>query len=426
MKKTVTANISGTIYNIEDDAFDLMQKYLNSIKMYFSSYEDSEEIFMDFENRISENLYSISNNANDVINSKHVAKIIEIMGKPEDFEDLEIENNNKDLSKLRRDNNDRIIAGVASGISDYFKIDPFITRLLFLLTIPLGGFGFFFYLICWIAMPKTSLISSTNRKKFYRDHENKIIAGIAQGMANYFSIDVFIIRLFFLALIFVDGLGFGIYFLIWISSKYAKTIKQKLDMSGINLNVDNVEKFVKESENKIIDSENISKAGSKIYKIFIFPFKLIGQAFDILFPVVKSIFKIIIMFSIIYLIAFTGILLIALIIIQFSLFKPDNELLTLVQTIIVDLHALHLTMIYIDFALIILLLSIFLVKLLSNKNIKNSTIVILSIFVFMLTSYNIINLGSQDKLEEGIEKIEDFIKDKFSINYNYYYKKEIN
>ena len=49
MKKTVTANISGTLYNIEDDAFDLMQKYLNSIKMYFSSYEDSEEIFMDFE-----------------------------------------------------------------------------------------------------------------------------------------------------------------------------------------------------------------------------------------------------------------------------------------------------------------------------------------------------------------------------------------
>ena len=34
MKKTVTANISGTIYNIEDEAFDLMQKYLNSIKMY--------------------------------------------------------------------------------------------------------------------------------------------------------------------------------------------------------------------------------------------------------------------------------------------------------------------------------------------------------------------------------------------------------
>ena len=46
MKKTVTANISGTIYNIEDDAFDLMQKYLNSIKMYFSTYED--KIFQNY------------------------------------------------------------------------------------------------------------------------------------------------------------------------------------------------------------------------------------------------------------------------------------------------------------------------------------------------------------------------------------------
>ena len=420
MKKTLTANISGTIFNIEDDAFDLMQKYLNSIKMYFSSYEDSEEIFMDFENRISENLYSISNNANEVINSKHVAKIIEIMGKPEDFEDLEIENNNiKDLSKLRRNNNDRIIAGVASGISDYFKIDPFITRLLFVLTIPVGGFGFFFYLICWIAMPKTSIVSSTKRKKFYRDHEDKIIAGIAQGIANYFSIDAFIIRLFFIALIFVNGLGFGLYLLIWISSKYAKTIKQKMDMSGINLNVDNVKKFVKESKNKIVDRENVSKVGSKFYRIFIFPFKLVGQAFEILFPIIKRIPKVLIIFLIIYITAIIGILLIALIIIQFSLFEPNNELLALLQTIIVDLPVLTLIMIYINFIISILLLSIFLIKLLSEKNVKNLTIIVLSIGLFMVTSFNIINLGSNDKLEDDIDKIEDFIEDKYFLNYNY-------
>ena len=420
MKKTVTANISGTIYNIEDDAFDLMQKYLNSIKMYFSSYEDSEEIFIDFENRISENLYSISNNANEVINSKHVAKIIEIMGKPEDFEDLEIENNNiKDLSKLRRNNNDRIIAGVASGISDYFKIDPFITRLLFVLTIPVGGFGFFFYLICWIAMPKTSIVSSTKRKKFYRDHENKIIAGIAQGIANYFSIDAFIIRLFFIALIFVNGFGFCLYLLIWISSKYAKTIKQKMDMSGINLNVDNIERFVKESKNKIVDSENVSKAGSKIYRIFIFPFKLVGQAFEILFPFIKRIPKVLMIFLIIYITAILGIFLIALIIIQFSLFEPNNELLALLQTIIVNLPALTLIMIYLNFIISILLLSIFLIKLLSDKNVKHSTIIVLSVALFMVTSFNIINLGSNDKLENDIEKIEDFIEDKYFLKYNY-------
>ena len=420
MKKTVTANISGTIFNIEDDAFDLMQKYLNSIKMYFSSYEDSDEIFMDFENRISENLYSISNNANEVINSKHVAKIIEIMGKPEDFEDLEIEDNNKDLTKLRRDNNDRIIAGVAAGISDYFKIDPFITRLLFVLTIPVGGFGFFFYLICWIAMPKSNMIQSTNRKKFYRDHDDRVIAGIAQGIANYFSInDPFIIRLFFIALIFLNGFGFVLYLIIWISSNYAKTIKQKMDMSGVKLSVDNVEKFVKESKDKITRDKNISEVGTRVYGIAIFPFKLIGQTFDIVFPFIKRIPKILIIFLIIYLTAFAGILLIALIIIQFSLFEPNNELLTLLQTIIVDLPPLSLTMIYINFIVSILLFSILLVKLLSNKNVKNSTIVILGVTLFMVSSFNIINLGSNDKLENDIEKIEDFVEDKYFLKYNY-------
>jgi phage shock protein PspC (stress-responsive transcriptional regulator) len=375
---------------------------------------------MDFENRISENLYSISNNANDVINSKHVAKIIEIMGKPEDFEDLEIEDNNKDLTKLRRDNNDRIIAGVAAGISDYFKIDPFITRLLFVLTIPVGGFGFFFYLICWIAMPKSNMIQSTNRKKFYRDHDDRVIAGIAQGIANYFSInDPFIIRLFFIALIFLNGFGFVLYLIIWISSNYAKTIKQKMDMSGVKLSVDNVEKFVKESKDKITRDKNISEVGTRIYGITIFPFKLIGQTFDIVFPFIKRIPKILIIFLIIYLTAFAGILLIALIIIQFSLFEPNNELLTLLQTIIVDLPPLSLTMIYINFIVSILLFSILLVKLLSNKNVKNSTIVILGVTLFMVSSFNIINLGSNDKLENDIEKIEDFVEDKYFLKYNY-------
>ncbi|GIR91567.1 MAG: hypothetical protein CM15mP92_0310 [Halieaceae bacterium] len=192
-----------------------------------------------------------------------------------------------------------------------------------------------------------------------------------------------------------------------------------MDMSGINLNVDNVEKFVKESKNKIVESENVSKAGSKLYRIFIFPFKLVGQAFEILFPIIKRIPKVLIIFLIIYITAILGIFLIALIIIQFSLFEPNNELLALLQTIIVDLPALTLIMIYINFIISILLLSIFLIKLLSDKNVKNSTIVILGVTLFMVSSFNIINLGSNDKLEDDIDKIEDFIEDKYFLNYNY-------
>ena len=80
---------------------------------------------------------------------------------------------------------------------------------------------------------------------------------------------------------------------------------------------------------------------------------------------------------------------------------------------------LTLTMIYINFIVSILLFSILLVKLLSNKNVKNSTIVILGVTLFMVSSFNIINLGSNDKLENDIEKTEDFIEDKYFLKYNY-------
>ena len=93
--------------------------------------------------------------------------------------------------------------------------------------------------------------------------------------------------------------------------------------------------------------------------------------------------------------------------------------MALLQTIIVDLPALTLIMIYINFIISILLLSIFLIKLLSDKNVKNITIIVLSIGLFMVTSFNIINLGSNDKLENDIEKIEDFIEDKYFLKYNY-------
>tara|TARA_B100001989_G_C24545407_1_gene470395 strand:- start:846 stop:1202 length:357 start_codon:yes stop_codon:yes gene_type:complete len=101
------------------------------------------------------------------------------------------------------------------------------------------------------------------------------------------------------------------------------------------------------------------------------------------------------------------------------IYKIEDDASDLIQTIIVDLPPLTLTMIYINFIISIILSSIFPIKLLSDKNVKNSTIIILSMALFMVTSFNIINLGSNDKLENDIEKIEDFIKDKYILNYNY-------
>ena len=75
MKKTVTANISGKVFNIEDDAFAVMSKYLESVSSYFNTYDDKDEILVDFEQRISENLLSIISNSNDIVTNSHLSLI---------------------------------------------------------------------------------------------------------------------------------------------------------------------------------------------------------------------------------------------------------------------------------------------------------------------------------------------------------------
>jgi len=55
--------------------------------------------------------------------------------------------------KLVRSRNDRIIAGVCSGLGEYFSIDPTLVRLLFVFTALLGGPGLIAYLIFWVVVP---------------------------------------------------------------------------------------------------------------------------------------------------------------------------------------------------------------------------------------------------------------------------------
>lgn len=56
--------------------------------------------------------------------------------------------------RLMRSQNDRMVAGVAAGLAEYFNIDPAIVRLLFVLLTVMGGHGLLIYLILWLVMPE--------------------------------------------------------------------------------------------------------------------------------------------------------------------------------------------------------------------------------------------------------------------------------
>jgi len=407
MKKTVTANISGKVFNIEDDAFAVMSKYLESVSSYFNTYDDKDEILVDFEQRISENLLSIISNSNDIVTNSHISKIIEIMGKPQDF-DIDSSEDFDQVSKykLKRNNNDRIIAGVASGLAEYFKIDPLITRILLVSLVFAGGFGIFFYLVCWIAMPKSSMNESFNRKKFYRDSDEKIIAGVCKGIANYLSIDVIYIRIFFLAMIFIGGWGVILYLILWIFSRSAKTVKQKMDMSGYKMDLDNVKKFYDESEKK-----NVEKEGKSSFLFF--PFKLIGQFFDKLLPFLGQVPKVILMIILFYLVSLAAIALVGLSIVYFGLYASNDELLNMIQLLLVDLKPLSVTMVYIELIAFITLLSFGIIKLLTERSINKTLVISTAIVLFLVTIFNGITLGINEQLDNNIEEIVEYIDDRY-------------
>ncbi|NQU85906.1 MAG: PspC domain-containing protein [Mariniphaga sp.] len=160
MKKTFTINISGTVFNIEDDAYEKLQNYILKLKQHFGTGEEGNEIVSDIEARISELFSEKSDDKKTVVTISWVDEVIEIMGSPEDImgadtEEIEEPISAKRKRRLYRDPDRRVIGGVCGGLGAYFNMDPVILRIIFVvLFFVTSGAGLLAYLILWIAVPK--------------------------------------------------------------------------------------------------------------------------------------------------------------------------------------------------------------------------------------------------------------------------------
>src|SRR5882672_10173814 len=157
MKKNISINISGIIFHIEEDGYDALRKYLDSINNYFGSFEDSSEILADIESRIAEIFLSRLNEGKQVITSEDVQSLITTMGSVNDFRAAEAQevaageapkqeqgqpgnagstsSGSAQPKKLFRDQKRKILGGVCAGLGHYFNVDPVWPRLLFALLV---------------------------------------------------------------------------------------------------------------------------------------------------------------------------------------------------------------------------------------------------------------------------------------------------
>ena len=165
MNKTIIINISGAIFHIEEDAYEILRNYMTDVKKHFGLSPDSFEIVTDIENRIAE-LFTelLKRDLKQVIVIENVQEIINQMGLPSDFgnetgipqaagNDTGAINEAPIIRKLYRDVDDKVIGGVCSGLGHYFDIEPVWIRLIWAILFFAGGIGFIAYIILWISMP---------------------------------------------------------------------------------------------------------------------------------------------------------------------------------------------------------------------------------------------------------------------------------
>ena len=322
MKKTHTINIGHSIFNIDEDAYEILYKYLDSIKTYFNTIDNEGEIIKDFELRIAENFSSKTSDFKKSIDLNDVKNMIKIMGTLDDFKEIydgvDTENNNDKSevnNKMYRNTSNRIIAGVCSGIAEYFKIDPIIVRVVFFIAVPLN---LIIYIILWLGIPSKDFDPNL-RKILFRDKENGIIGGVAKGLSNYLKIDANLIRVFFFGSLFFGGAGLLFYLLLWAFTKEAKTIGQKMNMSGFNINLSNIEDFLKKK------TRNLNKSESTIVRIFLFPFRLLAPLVNAILRIVIIFFKAIFIITIGVIAGASGILLLVLLANLFNQITPQND-----------------------------------------------------------------------------------------------------
>jgi len=159
MKITVSINLGGYSFNIDEDAYAELKHYLKNLELHFAGEESSSEILSDIETRMAEIFRTKITTYKQVINIDDVRQVISVLGTPEDISDNDGPTARDKFAspgyhRMYRDPDNRVIGGVCSGMGAYWDIDPVIVRIIFVALALGGGLGILVYLILYIVIPE--------------------------------------------------------------------------------------------------------------------------------------------------------------------------------------------------------------------------------------------------------------------------------
>jgi phage shock protein PspC (stress-responsive transcriptional regulator) len=201
MNKTISINLSGMLFNLEEAAFEKLSKYLSAIKASFHGADGRDEIIGDIESRIAE-LFQEKLKNRQVVLLLDVEEVISVMGQPEDYREEQPE----------------------------AQAEPQASKQ---------------------AEHQQSYDEYAGPKRLFRAPDEGMIGGVCVGLGHYFGIDPVWLRIAFLAAFFIAGGGILIYIILWIVLPKAESTAEKLQMRGEPVNISNIEKSIREEINRL-------------------------------------------------------------------------------------------------------------------------------------------------------------------------------
>ena len=325
MKKSISINLQGLLFHIEEDGYEILRRYLAEVKQHFSAYAGHEEIVADIEARIAELFASRLTPGKQVISLEDVLAVTAQLGRVSEFElpdddeapqaataasagarpfDTSVPGDPTAPRRLFRDETNKKVAGVAAGLGHYFNVNPLWIRLAFVLVALMntdflfdldrhthfnfGGLSVLTYIILWVVMPKRAGLPVAGGpdqrgpgagRKIFRDTQAGSVGGVAAGLAWYLKLDVTLVRVLFVVSLFA-GFGFLLYLVLWIVVPEARSLSDQLEMRGEDVTLSNIASSA--SADPIgagrarVVQDNLSSIGLSVAPIFRFLFTLIA------------------------------------------------------------------------------------------------------------------------------------------------------
>jgi phage shock protein PspC (stress-responsive transcriptional regulator)/ribosome-associated translation inhibitor RaiA len=192
MIKTFNINLAGQIFNINEDAYEHLSGYFNSLRTFYANEDDKDEIIRDIEARFAE--LFLAKGKNYIVTLADTTEVVNMMGNPQEFDEEAKTENSSSYSSTQN----------------------------------------------------TTTQQAASGKRLYRDYDGGLITGVCAGLSAYFGInDAIWLRILFIGLTFIGiGSPILIYIILSLIMPKAETAAQKLEMKGEPVTLDNIVKSI--------------------------------------------------------------------------------------------------------------------------------------------------------------------------------------